>query len=258
MSAPESITLKLERQLLPPSSKAQAASLLIPAIAVATVFTCIWIFGSKEKLLELVTLMVVSFFGGGKFIVFVPCIPLEHLPETFKNLNITYGIWELSLMVTCMDTITAFLVTYNLHLLNKIPKVGPMLKNTRKDCYFLLQASPWMRKMAFVVVVLFVAFPVSGTGAIAGAFLGTLLGLSRRITVITIVVGAFLGSFGMGLGAWAVGEDAKVFIEKPYVSWTMLIVLVALIVWASMKMKRMIREQKEKELVQQNIPTSAN
>lgn len=253
----ESLTIRLEKQLLPPKLPAQIASWLVPVISTITILALLWLLGGKDKVGGLITYSIVSFFGGGKLIVFVPCLPLEKLPEAFKilkDIQGMYNIWELAGMVVYMDSMTAIVVTYNLHILNKIPKIGPMLKNTRKDCYFLLQANPWMHKMAFIAVILFVAFPISGTGAIAGAFLATLLGLSRVTAIITIFIGGFLGSYGMGLAAWKIGADAKMFIENPLIAWGSLIGLVVLIILGSMKMKKMIAEQKAKELAEQNSP----
>ncbi len=235
--------ISLNEELLPPHRAVQIFAFLFPFLLSGTVLSLIWFFRGYSDVLELMSLSVLSFFGAGKFISFAPVI--ENFPGIDFNLN--FGIWDLALMVSLMDTMTAVFVTYNLHYLLTVPKIGPKLQSIRKDCYYLLRSSPWMRGLAWMVVVLFVAFPISGTGAIAGAFLGLFMGLSRLSTVITIIIGGFLGSFGMAAGAFYVGKNAKNFIEKPAVSIALAAVLIGLIVWAGYELKRKIREQKHKE-----------
>ncbi len=240
MSQKESLTTRLERQVQPPSLTVQLCCLFLPFVSTAVILLIFSLLWGKEKVGELAGLSVASFVGFGKFIVFLPL-----------SGKLNYSPWFLAGMVNYMDLMTAFIVTYNLHLLNKIPKIGPKLKDIRKDCYYLLQSSPWMRRVASTMVVLFVAFPVSGTGAIAGSFLALLLGLPRVLTVIMIGIGGFLGSYGMALGAILIGENLKGLIENWIVSSVLAAILIALIVWASWKMKKMIREQKEKELAEE-------
>jgi uncharacterized membrane protein len=54
-----------------------------------------------------------------------------------------------------------------------------------------------MRRWAFTGVMLFVMFPLTGTGAIGGSLFGRLLGLSRIRTFLSITVGSAIGCFGM-------------------------------------------------------------
>jgi hypothetical protein len=57
--------------------------------------------------------------------------------------------------------------------------------------------------------MLFVLFPVAGTGAMMGAFLGILLGLHRYVTIAAVAAGGFVGGTFMAFLAVYFGDWIK-------------------------------------------------
>ncbi len=227
--------------LAKPSLKAQILSLIMPFVSALTILLLLAIFIEPKKAYELMTLSVSSFFALGKFVVFVPVIP-----HVFPDIKVTFSIWQMVGMIVFMDTCTAIILGYNIHLLTKMKWMGTKFKEIRTDCFYLLEANPWMKKLASVAVSLFVAFPIAGTGAIAGTFLAYLLGFKRLYTIFLIFVGALFGTLPLGLGALYMKKNLKDMLEDPVYLIISISILVLLLVWGSYKMKKMIQEQKEK------------
>ncbi|NUM35648.1 MAG: small multi-drug export protein [Candidatus Brocadiae bacterium] len=227
--------------LAKPSFKAQILSLLVPFASAMAILLLLAIFIAPKKAYELMTLSVSAFFALGKFIVFVPVIP-----DVFPNIKISFSIWNMVAMIIFMDTCTAILLGYNIHLLTKLKWLGAKFKSIRTDCFYLLEASPWMKKGASVAVALFVAFPVAGTGAVSGTFLAYLLGFKRLYTIFLIFMGSVFGTVPLGLGALYMKKNLKDVLEDPVYFFISLGIMIVFLVWASYKMKRMIDEQKKK------------
>jgi len=125
-----------------------------------------------------------SFFSLGKLIILSGAIP----DKTFSM-----SAMQLAAMVVFMDCLYAYLLAYNLHHLYRLPRVGPWLERVQSFCRYWLSRRPWMKRWAFTGVMLFVLFPLTGTGAPGGSILGRLVGLRPRTTLLAIAMGSVLG-----------------------------------------------------------------
>jgi uncharacterized membrane protein len=96
-------------------------------------------------------------------------------------------------MVFYMDCLYAYFLAYNLHHVYRLPRVGPWLQRLHDYCRYWIVHQPWMRRWAFTGVMLFVMFPLTGTGAPGGSILGRLVGLRARTTMVAITLGSALG-----------------------------------------------------------------
>lgn len=225
-----------------PSWWVEVSGFLFPILLTLAILGAIWTVYGKTKVLELLSLSFVTFFALGKFVVFVPLIPMEGI-----DFKITSTPWELATMVIYMDTMVAVMVMYSVRILEKIYWIGPILKRVREDCYYLLRANKWVERSSAVFISLFVAFPVAGTGAFSGGLLSGLLGFSRIYSIFLIWIGAMLGSYGLALGAVLLKAQLKAFLENPVVSYAGISVLVLILLWFGWKLKRMIARQKALE-----------
>lgn len=204
-------------------------------------------FYSNDHSVQIAYLAVMSFFALGKFVIFAPVVPLDKI-----NFDVLFSPYELAGMVVYMDTAVAFLIIYNFHLLKKIYWVGDKLQRVQEDSYYLLQSSKWMYDFAIIGIVLFVSFPIAGTGAVGAAFLASVLGLSRFVSIIWIFVGSVLGCFGLALGAVYFESKLQVFLQSPIFFGVSVFLFVLLIFLAGWKMKRMIAQQRKIDQEKQN------
>lgn len=97
-------------------------------------------------------------------------------------------------LVTYLDFMVALFVTFHMGFLFRIPYVGPKVAMLVWDGKFILNAQPWVKRVAFLGLVIFVIFPTSTTGSIGGSIFGRLLGLSRYMTVLGILFGSIIGN----------------------------------------------------------------
>ncbi len=133
-----------------------------------------------------------TFFVLGRFIILVG---LEG--DALGKVQVAMQPFELFTMVTYMDFMTALFVTFHMGFLFRMPYVGPKVATLVWDGKFIMDAQPWVKRMAFLGLVLFVIFPTSTTGSIGGSIFGRLLGLSRFLTVMGVLVGSILGNLLM-------------------------------------------------------------
>lgn len=127
---------------------------------------------------------IASFFYLGKLVI---------LSGALRDQSFGMSAIGLALLVFLMDLWVAYCFAYNLHHVYRIPRVGPWLERLQRYCRYWLSRQPWMRRWAFTGVMLFVMFPLTGTGAPGGSILGRLVGLRPQTTLTAIALGSALG-----------------------------------------------------------------
>lgn len=171
--------------------------------------------------LELLGLIPVSFFAAGKF------LPMWGI--TGKS---NFSPWELGLVIWAMDTCTVLIMVYALELFYRFRRLKGFLDRVQTNAGLVLAAYPRMRRAAVAGVVLFVLFPVAGTGALGGAFLGVLLGLRRQVLIAAVSAGGLLGGMLMAFAAVYARElvvDLRAAQQDPHVKYVIAASIVAVV-----------------------------
>ena len=134
---------------------------------------------------------------------------------------------ELVAMVVVMDVMAACWFVYHLGFMLRLPVLGPRFAVLDEDGGYALATYPWVRRAAFVGLVVFVTVPFAMTGSVGGSILARLLGMSRRAAFAAICVGSVLGAGVMYAG----GEVLGTFLDRENPVWAGggVIVLIALI-----------------------------
>lgn len=147
---------------------------------------------------ELFGLVPASFFAAGKF------LPLWGISD--KSNFTPYG---LGVVIWMMDTVTVLVLVYSLEAFYRFRRLKRGLDKVQRNANLVLEAYPRIRTAAVVGVVLFVLFPVAGTGAIGATFLGILLGLHRFVLIAAVSAGGFLGGMLMAFAAANFGDTLR-------------------------------------------------
>jgi uncharacterized membrane protein len=137
---------------------------------------------SREATRELVALLPVAFSSAGAF------LPVWGLSDSSG-----FGPYQLGLIVWSLDTVKALVVVYSFDSLYRLGAGGRFLRRQRERASRLIDKRPGLRRASIGGLAVFVLIPIPGTGAIAGALLGALLGMHRR-AIVAAVSGASLSS----------------------------------------------------------------
>lgn len=154
--------------------------LYLPFLIIVGAWTVLWFYGVADQY----TVAALAALPIGKFIILTGAV--DDNPFGLNQ-------WQLASMVIFMDTWVAYVLAYNLHRVYKIPRVGPWLHDVQNYCRYWLHENPWIRRWAITGVMMFVMFPLSGTGAPGGALLGRIIGLRPRVTLTAIFIGSCIG-----------------------------------------------------------------
>jgi uncharacterized membrane protein len=104
-------------------------------------------------------------------------------------------------MVVLIEACVAWFVTINLTVLYRLPRVGNRLQSLEANGRITLSRYPWMRRMAMVGVVVFVALPLPGTGPVGGTIVARLIGFGLLRGFMVVFLGTVIGAYGIALGA---------------------------------------------------------
>lgn len=176
---------------------AAIATLALPVWASVAALVVAVFWGGLSLARQLIVATMAS-AAAGRFIIWI---------GSDTNQALGLSAIQLALLVLCLDTIWAIVLTWHAGMLFHVPWLGPRLQAAVREGSLLLKTNRWMRRMTVVAVLTFVMMPISSTGSIGGSLLGRLLGLSRRATLATVLAGSILGGavmlgFAEALAPW--------------------------------------------------------
>jgi uncharacterized membrane protein len=146
-----------------------------------------------------------TFLGGGKLVILAGAVE-----------NAPVSPWVIAALVVYIDLATALGVLGGIQHLYRVPGVGRRIAAARASSARLLQRNPWMHRIAFATLAGFVAVPFNGTGALVGAVLGRLMGLSRVGIVTATACGSVAASLALALAGDLWAERINALVARPY------------------------------------------
>ena len=123
--------------------------------------------------------------------------------ETIIPLAVVLGYpwWLITLVIFLLDVAVSLFVVWNLDLAIKLPLIGRLIEGGMAAGRNYTETQPWLRRFSTVGLILFVFFPLQGTGAMNGAILGRLLGLEKRRVFGCVCIGSLASCLVFALGA---------------------------------------------------------
>ena len=187
-----------------------------------------------QTLYEVLIAGGVSLLGAGSTIIFGQAA----LGDEVVQLNL--GTWHLAAIFIFVNAVSTFFYTYNLDLLQKLPKIGPYMRLSRRNAVATLEQRPWIRRWAVVGVSLFVVTPLPGSGALGGALMGRIIGVSKRATVTAVTVAGIV----IGLLYALLANELKLMLDRlehffpPWVRIAVAILGAIVMVWIVARLVR--------------------
>jgi len=145
--------------------------------------------------LFLLSVVLASFLGAGKSAVLGSAVAnaftLAVLGRVIERINIS--AWVLAGMLTYVDSAVCLVLLANMSVLFRMPwfGIGRRLAQMHEAGWYMLQVHPWVRRMAWVGVMLFVVTPLPASGGIGGTLVARILGMSNWATWTANTAGSF-------------------------------------------------------------------
>jgi undecaprenyl-diphosphatase len=100
--------------------------------------------------------------------------------------------WLVVVLITYIDAwLVAFLIL-NFDLLHSVPKIGAWLHRLQAKGTAFIQKRPWIMRVQFVGIAIFVFIPLPATGAASGVLLGRFAGLGRFVVWSAVMLGTLV------------------------------------------------------------------
>ena len=170
-------------------------TLVGPCFLSLLILVMVWQSSGSAFVWRLLTTAVATLFFFGKFVI------LGGTEGGHESIHSFLTTEQLFVMVLYMDLVTACVLTFHLGFAFKLAVIGPKLEAVVQDGQFIMQSNPWMKRVTFVGLVVFVMFPLAATGSVGASIFGRLLGMSRLLTLVGILLGSILGCSAAYFGA---------------------------------------------------------
>jgi uncharacterized membrane protein len=155
------------------------------------------------------------------------------VPPAGKESVIPIGIavgfpwWLMAFTIALLDILTGIFMALNFDIALKIPGLGGWIKRFIANGEQFFARRPWLERFYFTGVVLFVMFPLQGTGGVGATLVGRMMGLSPARVLLAITIGAFAGCTIIALGAEAI---RNLILMNPLIGISVAIVVVAVLI----------------------------
>lgn len=210
----------------------RVAYLLGPLALTAVLLGIVFLAAGEKTMKEMIVTGAASLLGMGTTVVFGKAAIGDEL------FRVNLETWDLAVIVMFVNAASAFWYTYNIDLFQKLPGIGPYLRQARKNAVVTLRRRPWIRRWAVVGVGLFVVTPLPGSGALGGSLMGRIVGVSKLATWLSVTIAGIIVSSAYAMAAdqlQAVGDRLEQF-APPWVRLAVAILAVFVMVWFMTKL----------------------
>jgi uncharacterized membrane protein len=158
--------------------------------------------------------------------------------ETVIPIGIAVGLpwWMMAISIALMDILTGIFMALNFDIALKIPGVGGWIRKFIAGGEEFFTKRPWLERFYFMGVVLFVMFPLQGSGGIGATLVGRMMGLSPGKVLLAISIGSIIGCTIIAIGAEVI---KNLFLMNPAlgIAVTVIVVAVLLILYTFYRMR---------------------
>ncbi len=208
--------------------------LLVPPLAGAVALAVIWLLAGERTTYEVGGAGLASLLGAGTTVIFGKAVIGD------KAFEFSLGTWDLAFIVMFVNCASAWFYAYNVDLLQKLPKIGPALRRARRNATIMLKQRPWIRRWATVGVGLFVLTPLPGSGALGGAIVGSIIGVTRFATFVSVSMAGVVVSAGYALLA----EELKQLLdtlESYFPAWVRIGIAAVVVILMAYLVTRLVK-----------------
>jgi uncharacterized membrane protein len=202
--------------------------------------------------------------GGAMFLYFFPPLGKESvIPGAIWGVGGASGLLEhfspgmsitlIAGTIAFVDIISGLFLLWNFDLVEKVPLLGTYIRKFEKKGKGYLSKKPWVERIAFIGVALFVMFPFQGSGAVGASILGRIIGMNKLKVWFAIIIGAIGGCFLIAMISYYLGEVILTTFKESaiYIGVALLVVLLAMTIWSHVKRDEKKGEARQGDETQQ-------
>jgi len=182
----------------------------------------------------LIILALVTLLDSADFVYMIEVMGLYLVPVAGKESVIPLGVIVYDLhplligvAIGQIDVVIAVFLHHNFEYSKNIPYVGDWIIKFEKTNNNYFDKKPLLRRLAFLLTVLFVIFPSRGSGGVGGFIFGKAIGLNGKRTLMAVTIGAFVGCIGIAYFS----EMIKNIIPLKYVAYVLFGFIGLIIIW---------------------------
>jgi len=121
------------------------------------------------------------------------------------QLSPVLAIFIVSGSVAFVDVVTSYFLLYNFYIAKKIPLLGGWIERSQEFGAKKMKKNQWIKRLAFYGVATFVVVPFQGSGGVGASILGRVIGMNKYYAWVSIIMGAFIGCFLIGIVSYYTG-----------------------------------------------------
>ncbi len=121
------------------------------------------------------------------------------------QLSPVLAVFMVSGAVAYVDVVTSYFLLYNFYIAKKIPLLGNWIEKSQEFGTKKMEENEWIKRLAFYGVATFVVVPFQGSGGVGASILGRVIGMNKYYAWLSIITGAFIGSFLIGIVSYYTG-----------------------------------------------------
>lgn len=147
--------------------------------------------------------MILYFIGpaGKESIIPAAVAGPEELNELIRKLPFDIGPingqpinpFLIAMSIAFIDIVVGLFLVWNFDLAKKIPLLGRFITKFEEKCEKILAKKSWIERLAFTGIVLFVMFPLQGSGGVGASIVGRAIGMNPYRVWYAVIIGALSG-----------------------------------------------------------------
>ena len=157
-------------------------------------------------------------FGGMALYMFAPLGTEIVIPTVVLALgeNAPAHVVVLAVVsVVMVDVLTALFIAWNWDLLERVPRLGGVLRRVEGKCHAIIVRRRWGEGATLAVLAAYVALPVQMTGGLFSSVLGRVMGLDKARVFVAVVAGSLAGALPMAVLAVVIRDPLLDALKSP-------------------------------------------
>ncbi|HJJ55343.1 MAG TPA: small multi-drug export protein, partial [Methanocorpusculum sp.] len=154
-----------------------------------------------------------------------------------------FPLWTVVVGIVALDLIVSLFISFNFDLLLKIPLIGPWFRWIMRGADKILRKKKWIEDLSSAGLLIFMYFPLQGSGAMTTSIIARILNYHPIQTVGLVTIGSILSCLTVSLGITSI---VQLWTINPAFAILEIIGIIALIVIIALTWSKLIRKMTER------------